>query len=206
MNKSTPINQLPSSIHNQAAFINESQRQIVTNAQNAVGNMNMPQNTQNNIDADDDAEIQDALNDVNAQLGLQASVSSPPPPPSLPKPPVYSPNIPSIPVENPSDVMFLQGAQYTMPPMQHASYSPQAPSPVPPMTLPTVSYMDYVVRFSNELKLALLVLLAVFAVHFIPFDSMIGKYFAIDKIPYHDILVKAFFTAVIVVTIKALVL
>ncbi len=59
--------------------------------------------------------------------------------------------------------------------------------------------------FAGELKLAGLIFAVVLIVHFIPFHQYIGKYFAIEKIPYHDILLRAMFAAFLVIIVKKLV-
>lgn len=200
MSKSTPINQLPGqAMPPQGNFINDSQRQMVSGAQAAIGAIGMPQNTQlgGAEFGDDDAEIQEALNDVNAQI-------------SSPGPQMNS--IPNIPIENPSDLMFMQGAQYQMPsPQQQQAPPPVAMQAPPAMAMPApaasvkpgqMSFNDYLTRFGDDLKLAGVIFLAIIAVHFVPFESLIGKYIALDKIPYHDILIRAFVVAALVVTVK----
>lgn len=222
MNKSTPINQLPGGFQ-QGSFINESQRQIVQNAQNAIGNISMPQNTQQQLDViqDDDAEIQEALNDVN----LQINGNAPPPThmqyqhqspdhiePMMPQMPSqmsqmpqmsqmsqphmqmqHMPQLPNVPIENAQDIMYMK----QMPVM------PQYPTQA---TEPTTGIKQILFRFADDLKLAGVVFLTVFAVHYIPIESYVGKYFAIEKIPYHDTLLRAAVAALIVVLIKNTVL
>ena len=207
MNKSTPLNQLPNNPMLQNSFVNEPQRQIVTNAQQAVGNMNMPQNTQMLPDGgDDDAEIQEALNDVNAQLMQQQQPQRPPQMMGAAthvqeseymaqQPPQYMP-MPNIPIENQAEMMFMQGAG----PSRYI----HAPSPVAPA--PSFTISDIMTRFADDVKLAVTIATVVAAVHFIPFDSIIGKYFAIENIPYHDIILRAVFAAIIVIVVKNLVL
>lgn len=230
MNKSTPINQLPINPMMQNSFVNEPQRQMVTNAQQAIGNHNMPQNTQVANDIDDDIEIKEALNDVNMQLQMQA-----PPPPQIPSTPQMSQHqmqemakmqnmMPNVPVENPEDVLFMQGAQYhddmnnnheRMMAAQYApSYAmgPQGPHPSlspsmapPPMPVQYFTLMDYVMRFADDLKLAVIVLGVVIAVHFVPFHTFIGKYISLNNIPYHDILIRGLVAAVVIVLLKNLI-
>lgn len=67
MSKSTPINQLPQNIIDDG-LINDQQRNIVNQAQNAIQNSVMPQNTSGNSDIinDDDATIQEVLNSIES--------------------------------------------------------------------------------------------------------------------------------------------
>lgn len=207
MNKSTPINHLPGNQMMQNTFINEPQRQMVTNAQQAVGNITPPQNTQNDA-GDDDAEIQEALNDVNAQLHQQKpQMQMAPPQPSPQDMAELMGNpyaVPNIPIENHADIAFLQGARYT--PQMHMQ--PPAPMMLPSPPAPTKDWggiSTVINKFAAEIKLALIVASVVAVVHFVPFTSIVEKYIAIDKIPYHDIILRALFAAVAVVTIKNLV-
>lgn len=206
MNKSTPLNQLPNNPMMQNTFVNDQQRQIVTNAQQAIGNINMPQNTQVQPDfGDDDAEIQEALNDVNAQLQPQPPPQrmQTPPPQMMQMPQEYNQEvlphqmIPNIPIENQSDLMFMQGARAMAHPQQMLAPAPQKKD--------WFNMSDFFERFADDVKLAVIIAIVVAAVHFIPFSSLIGKYIAVEKIPYHDIILRAVFAAVVIVAVKNLV-
>ena len=146
---------------------------------------------------DDDAEIQEALNDVAAQL---ASPSTNPPQ-----------KMPSN-----EEIMFMQAAnripqvplQPSPPQMQY--YMPPAtapPAPAPPQLPQAPDFFTSIrnlVYFSEDLKLMAIVFFVVFAVHFIPLESIVGKYIAIERIPYHDKLLRAIVIAVLVVVVKNL--
>ena len=143
---------------------------------------------------DDDAEIQEALNDVAAQL---ASSNPTPPQQKLP---------------SNEEIMFMQAAnripQQPAPPhMQY--YLPPAPAPPPPIP-PLPQTPDFftsirnLVYFSEDLKLMAIVFFVVFAVHFVPLEAIVGKYIAIERIPYHDKLLRAIVIAVLVVVVKNL--
>jgi hypothetical protein len=147
---------------------------------------------------DDDAEIQEALNDVAAQL---ASTSQPLPPQKQP---------------SNEEIMFMQAAnRIPQVPMQQPYYQMvqnSAPAPVLAPTPPLPQAPDFftsirnLVYFSEDLKLMAVVFFVVFAVHFIPLESIVGKYIAIERIPYHDKLLRAIVIAVLVVVVKNLVL
>jgi hypothetical protein len=163
-----------------------------------------PQPSANNVlpttpqNADDDAEIQEALNDVAAQLAASPSTQQMPAMPSM---------------HSTEDIMFMQAAN-RMPmyyPMGNGSVAP-APSPnqvVSPAVSPSLDYMSSIrnlVFFSDDLKLMAVIFFVVFAVHFMPLEAIIGKYIAIDKIPYHDKILNALAIAVLVIIVKNLVL
>lgn len=211
MNKSTPLNQLPAGPIGQNAFVNEQQRQIVTNAQAAINTLQMPQNTQQTYDVgnDEEAEIQEALNDVNVQLHRQ---NMPPPPPvmpqmhpqmqmqQMPSPQMHMQGMPNIPIENQSDMMFMHNMM-----------------PSPAMQQPAANGMPFdfgepagikqiIVRFADDLKLGLAIFAVIFALHFVPIETIVGKYFAIEKIPHHQILIRAVLAAIVVIIVKNIIL
>lgn len=147
---------------------------------------------------DDDAEIQEALNDVAAQLASP----SPNPPPKLPSNEEImfmqaANRIPQVPLQQPPP--HMQG--YYLPP----AAAPPAPAPPPlPQAPDFFTSIRNLVYFSEDLKLMAVVFFVVFAVHFIPLESIVGKYIAIEKIPYHDKLLRAIVIAVLVVVVKNL--
>lgn len=66
MSKSTPLTQLPAT-QQPHQFVNEQQKHMVTQAQQATQSFALPQNTQssNDVHVDDDATIQEVLNELN---------------------------------------------------------------------------------------------------------------------------------------------
>lgn len=235
MNKSTPINQIPA-IPNQQPFLNESQRQIVTGAQKAVGNMAIPQNTQSmEMANDEEMEIQEALNDINMQI------NGPPPAAPPPQPPMMQPAVsaaavnagmPQIrPPPTPEEEMYMRGAMYVPPNIQQQMQSQQhimQPQMVSnehftmqnqqamgapwqqqqqeEMPQQPATFNQILTKFADDVKLAILIVVVVILVHFIPFASFIGKYFAIEKIPYHNIIIIAFVSAVLIILLKNLII
>lgn len=214
MNKSTPISQLPAGNPN-PVFVNEQQRQFITQAQQAISNTNMPQNTQASSDIinDDDMVVQDILNQINSSHGEQTAER--------------------VPTENQINVnqLYMQQQQQippqympqpnmqpqnqTIPP--HFLYQMAAgsssgsnfPSPESminqPIPIGPLDYKTFMHYFADDLKLASLVFIATIIVHFIPLEKFIGRYIALDKIPYHEILFRAIMISIIVIIIKKLV-
>lgn len=90
--------------------------------------------------------------------------------------------------------------------VQNSAPAPSlAPSPPPlPQAPDFFSSIRNLVYFSEDLKLMAVVFFVVFAVHFIPLESIVGKYIAIERIPYHDKLLRAIVIAVLVVVVKNL--
>jgi len=219
MNKSTPLSQLPTAIQNQNAFVNDQQKQIITNAQQAINNINMPQNTQIPTDLvnDDDTTIQEVLNHINSghasqsnqaghagqagQTGHAGQVLSPPHQMSM------SPS-PPLPLEL-QNQMYMQ-SQIDQSMLQNILNQHQLMNPPPPsISTPTYHHDTigmFLHIFGDDMKLAVLVLSAFIVVHFLPLGNIIGKYIALDKIPYHDILLKALLATVVVILFKKMIL
>lgn len=151
--------------------------------------------------ADDDAEIQEALNDVAAQLAAST--------PQMPPAPQAQPSMPTK-----EEIMFMQAANRM--PVYYPMGGVAAPSPsIAPLMTPAhtpAQSPDYfttirnIIFFSDDLKLLAVIFFVVFAVHFMPLEAIIGKYIAIEKIPYHDKIINALAIAVLVIVVKNLVL
>jgi hypothetical protein len=202
MNKSTPISQLPSAASLSNTFVNDQQKHMVAQAQNAVNTMVMPQSTQvTDMNTDDDATIQEVLNQVQ----------------NMTQPQQQPMTMPSM------EHMMPQQMQHMMPPppqqMQH-NFDPSmfntlvasqmaGPAPPPMGASSYNSYMGnletFVTNFADDIKVAAIIFVVIVATHFVPFDKFIGKYIALEKIPYHDILVKALIAAVVAIFIKKVV-
>lgn len=212
MNKSTPIAQLPSNTLQNNNFINEQQRQFITQAQQAISNSPMPQNTQMSSDIanDDDIVVQDILNQINASSSNDQNSSSGQQDPSL--------NMNAI---NQQLMMQQLAAQQNMVQSsqmpQNMGYPPQAMYQMSQMGYggpmensivvqgnQPMDFKTYLFNFADDVKLAGVVFAVVILVHFIPLDKLISKYFAVDKIPYHDIILRAIMAALLVVIIKKL--
>jgi hypothetical protein len=210
MNKSTPINQLPSQNSSPNIFVNDQQRQIITQAQQAINNSTMPQNTQlsNEIINDDDLAIQDMLNNLNSQ-------------------PQDIQQIQQIQQLQQLQQQQLQQQQH-MQQQQHyqqqddylsrvaAMSHMMQPQLSQPQQLPQLSQTQQFFKsggltdqfaqlMSTELKIAGIVFIAVILVQLVPFTQYISKYIAVEKIPYHDILLKAMIATFIVIIIKKLI-
>lgn len=214
MNRSTPIQNLQANT-NPTTFVNDQQRQIVMQAQQAINNMQMPQNTQlnQNMDiADDDATIQEVLNQIQAgtstpqttnaglnatqQAQLQSQLQQFEVPqqqlqnvqlpnisyPSQPPQPAFAPN------------MVGNGANFfgQMPPQPSPYLDPESHNGI----LGTVGAV------AQDVKLAAFVFILFVVVQFIPIDKFLLRYFAFDKIPYYQIILKALLAFVAVIFLK----
>lgn len=203
MNKSTPLSQLPNSLP-QTSFVNEQQKQMVTNAQNAIQTMHLPQNTQvsSDISTDDDATIQEVLNQINmSSTNLAQQVQQQQAPPNIMQmqqqqqmqmPPMQPP-----PMNVPMDLSYVSQPNIDQLMMQMQ----QQPVQLPQKQSPSNSFELFINFFADDLKMALLVFVVVIVVHFVPLSSILNKYIAIDKIPYHDVILKALLAAVAVIVV-----
>lgn len=186
MQKSTPLSQLPST-------------QSVNITQDSSADALL---------ADDDNTIQEVLNQINMQ-GMesmsqqQQPTYAPPPPPMQQQPTLPQPQMTSMASATANYPYIDQPTSQQLPP-QIDLMSAYKSSPYPGQqdmnpSLSNNNTIDMFVRmFASDAKLAILVFGAVVAVHFIPASTIIGNYIAIDKIPYHDIIIKALLCVVIV--------
>lgn len=205
MNKSTPIAQLPNNIPTQNQnFVNEQQRQYITQAQQAIGNSPMPQNTQLSADVvnDDDIVVQDILNQIHASSGTeQGNIQNPESSMNHLNHQMMMQHIASQNMPQNLPPGFGQGQQPMYPMSQLGAYGN-------PYEIATSSgsldYKSYIVHFADDIKLATIVFLITIVVHFIPADKFIGRYFAIDNVPYNDIILRAILAALFVILIKKL--
>lgn len=197
MNKSTPISQLPSTLP-QPSFVSDQQKQMITNAQAAIQTMNLPQNTQtsNDIVNDDDPTIQELLNQLNQGNAQQ---------PATQQAPVQFPQMPSqvYPMlQNDFNEQFLLQQQ------QNILQQQQPINPILPGVTPqsmTTTFDFFFNFFADDIKIALIVFAVVVSIHFIPVSGILSKYIAIDKVPYHDVILKGLLAACLVIITKKVV-
>lgn len=199
MNKSTPISQLPN-LNSQGSFINDQQRQMITQAQAAIQSSTLPQNTQLSSDIvnDDDPTIQEVLSQFN---GGKAEVP-------------ITPNLNYVQQNHLQQQQMLaqmqaqQQAQQnyieTMNPMQ---INPMQMNQIIPSggSISTEVLSSYMLQITDDLKLVALVFVIYIIVNFIPLEGFISRYIAIEKIPYNGIIIKAFFAAIIFMFLKKLI-
>ncbi len=217
MNKSTPLAQLPNNNNMQnQTFMTEQQRQYISQAQNAISSSQMPQNTQisTDISNDDDIVVQDILNQINASTE-PSSINT------AGANTINSSAINAGNAEKQQQIMMQQIAaqqqhQQQLLAQQNAAQQAHAirmaaqdyvsSGKISPYDniLPSSSFefKDYLLLFTDDLKLASIVFISVILVHFIPLDKIIGKYFAIDRVPYHEILLRATMAAILIIIIK----
>lgn len=212
MNKSTPLSQLPSG--NSPSFVSDQQRQYITQAQQAIGNSPIPQNTQISSDIinDDDAVVQDILNQINA------STSATPP---------QTTNVQQQQMQQhqqalqQQEIQAMIAAQQQQQQQQHAAQQQMmqqqllmqqmaGPSITPQIGFNPIAsdapkdYRSLIMSFTDDIKLAGLVFVTVLLVHFIPANQFLGKYIAIEKIPYHNVILRAIMVTLIVIIVKKL--
>lgn len=205
MNKSTPIAQLPT-MNQQGSFINDQQRQMITNAQAAIQQSTMPQNTQLSSDIinDDDPAIQEVLSQFNGG-------------PSSKQEQMQMQNMGGMVQQNHMQqqqmLAQLQAQQNYMENMAQMNQviPPQMMAQMPQIVpgssaISTEVLKNYMVDISDDLTLTGLVLGLFVVVHFIPIENIITRYISLDKIPYHSIIIKAIFAAILFFFIKKLII
>lgn len=196
MSKSTPINQLPSQMGPQNTFVNDQQRQMITQAQQAIGNSQMPQNTTlpNDILNEDDSVIQDMLNNLNANQQQQQDLQHQ----------EEFLRMAALNHMNINQVMQQPQQQYMPPPSQQYFMPPMTPAAAPTQQLNM--QQKFMSLMTSEFKLAGLVFAVVIIVQFVPFHRYLSKYIAIEKIPYHDIILRGILAALAVIIAKKLIM
>jgi hypothetical protein len=164
---------------------------MITQAQQAISTSQMPQNTQlaPEIMNEDDAAIQDMLNNLNTGVIQEPQQI-----------PVHTQDelIQRLSANNVNVNTLMNG--YGLP----QTYSMPQQQQFVPVT-PSFSAKTLTNLLQSEFKLVGLVFLVVIVVQFIPFHKYVGRYFSIDKIPYHDVILRAIVAALIVVIGKKLV-
>jgi hypothetical protein len=226
MNKSTPLAQLPNTNTNtmqNQTFVTEQQRQYISQAQNAISNSHMPQNTQLSADIinDDDVVVQDILNQINAstdnsQQQVHQSGNEPTPQQiqqmnqqimmqQMAAQQQHQQNMMAAQQQN-GNGMFIpqQSQQQAMLLAQLNSMGGGNPYENIIQNSHPTEFKDYLLLFADDLKLASLVFIVVILVHFVPLDKFLSRYFAIDKIPYHEVLLRAIMAALFIIIIKKL--
>lgn len=196
MSKSTPINQLPSQMGTQNTFVNDQQRQMITQAQQAIGNSQMPQNTTlpNDILNEDDSVIQDMLNNLNANQQQQQDLQQQ----------EEFLRMAALNHMNINQVMQQPQQQYMPPPSQQYFMPPMTPAVAPSQQLNM--QQKFMSLMTSEFKLAGLVFAVVIIVQFVPFHRYLSKYIAIEKIPYHDIILRGILAALAVIIAKKMIM
>lgn len=188
MSKSTPINQLPNP--NIKAF--------------AEPPATLP--PIGDPGAEDDATIQEVLNQINGSGNGLGSGS----------------NEHAMPRRESHGDSALNGLSYADLQQQLAFYNQQMqplaqaqavaaggamPATAPPVGGGIASSLDQFLRlFAEDIKLAGLVFAVVLVVRFVPVVSVLSRYIAVHKIPYHELIVQALLAALLVVTIRHFVL
>jgi hypothetical protein len=203
MSKSTPITQLPNT-GGQNNFINEQQRQIVMHAQNSINAIPMPQNTQTSVDIanDDDATIQEVLNQIHSTGGMEQmenQARQPTMPPQIMTHQVLPQMMPQPVVQSQPQPMYDQFSQ-----MQYTGqYPPQPMQVLDPLQNQTEgSMLGFVGVIAEDVKFSAFIFILFIVVHFIPIDKFLMRYFALDKIPYYDIILKALVAFVAVILFR----
>jgi hypothetical protein len=208
MNRSTPINNLQ-----QGSFVNDQQRQIVMQAQQAITNMQLPQNTQLtpvsqpnfDISNEDDAAIQEVLNQIQGTTSSHANNGD-----QTSNTQVHTPQMTSIPTM-PSQPIPYQNSIQNQQSDQNIPYLGQFPPQPQQYMDPSMfsnrlaeqnSMLNSITAVAQDVKLATFVFILFIIVQLVPADKFLIRYIAIDKIPYYHVIVKALIAFVAVIVFK----
>lgn len=227
--RSTPINQLPNQ-NTQNVFVNDQQRNMVIQAQNAISQLQLPQNTQQTLEHDeDDNTIQEVLNQIQStntqdaqyqqqiqQMQQIQQLQQMQQMQQLQKESIQAPQLPPQIMSQNSNLQTPQLQQFIQLPQQ-------VPTPVydnlggvsqlPPQPQVIHDPLDHVseggvfaiiTSITEDVKFAAFIFLLFVIVHFIPIDKFLMRYFAIDKIPYYDVLLKGLVAFVVVIVFRKL--
>jgi uncharacterized membrane protein len=180
-------------------FITDQQKNMVANQQAAVGTMSLPQNTQgNDMLAEDESTIQEVLNSINASQTMQPSNQLPQQ--QQVQQPQFQNTIPqSQPTMDQIDALMMQNMMQNI---NSNNFGMPSAVPLANFQNSSNSVEMFVNMFADDIKLAVMVGVVFIAVNFVPITSFLGKYVNIEKIPYHDIILKAVLAAVVVIAIK----
>jgi len=169
-------------------FVNDAQRQMITNAQQAVQNYQMPQPSENALLMEDDATVNEALsmfagNDSQLQSQQQQPQQT------------FNANPQSM-----TQMPATGAAPMPMPmpmPMQQQQFQEFHPEPYMHVHEPVskAHYLMYIL--DKDFKYAILMAILYVIVSFTPVHTMIGQYIAIDRIPFATIVTKAMLMSVL---------
>lgn len=212
--RSTPINQIiPQQGSQNNNFINDQQRQIVMNAQNAINAMQLPQNTQQSVDIsslDDDQTIQDVLNQIHTENGNnvqnEQQVKLPVMPPQLLTTHITPQMMPTPVVQATPQIHGQQQMDYQQFNNQYGS-SPTFPQQMyvdPLQNQDESSIFNIISSLAEDLKIAGMIFILFVVIHFLPVDKIFMKYFALDRIPYYDVILKALVAFIVVIVFRKL--
>lgn len=189
---STPISQIAGGGQpGQHQFVNDAQRQMITSAQAAVQNYQMPQLSENAMLHEDDALVNDVLSQYNHGNDPSPTViQAPAPQYQAPQPPQIAPQ-PML--ANPSQGMYYPDD----------SYDPA--NVMKEMMQDAASASPVAFIFERDFKLAVIAAVACLILSAFPVDSWVYKYVpAIHKIPYAFALVRAVLTGIAVFLVAKL--
>lgn len=66
----------------------------------------------------------------------------------------------------------------------------------------THSFTSFFKSIAEDIKFGAFVFVLFIAVHFVPVDKLLTRYFALEKIPHYDIVLKALVAFVVVVILR----
>lgn len=199
MSKSTPVNQLPAFSSQQPSsalpsFVNDQQKHMVQQAQQASQTFQVPQNSNDVITPDDDNAIQDMLQSISATTSAmqqQEQISGVSSVPDVQLADVYhQTNLgfqqQQMPMQQQYDnpMMFMQGGADQNEQFNGAQDQQQIVANV------GGSFAGGLLQWNTETKAALLACALFIGLSIAPIEQVIFKYVALYHIPYSTVLIK----------------
>lgn len=175
MSKSTPITQLPMGNEAASMFVNDQQRQMVQQAQNAQQGFAQPQSSQMSSDVaeDDDAMLKEVFNSINGEAAKRQSNPGYNLEQPLPAPP--SARVPEM----------LPYPNYYLPAPQNAVTNAYS-------ILPSIADAQQVLTTAG----------VIFGISMLPVAVFLSKYLPLDRIPNGELALKALLAAVVLMVIR----
>lgn len=181
MSKSTPLSQLPMTSDAASMFVNDQQRNIVQQAQQAQQTFSVPQSSQQtssqimpDVSADDDMMLQEMFKT------LQQPGEMPPPQ----QVPAQSPPAPATSLHVPPAYDTMHTDQY-----YHMPAASQQGG---------LAWLTSFLPSMDDAQRILVVAAVIFAVGLVPFVSLAAKYVPVDKLPHADLLFKAIVASIVI--------
>ena len=207
MSKSTPISQLPAMSPSPQFNITDQQKNMINDAQFAIQNSSMPQNTSSSTDIinDSDVAIREVLNSIREETEDPAA--------TRPQPQLQPQHVTE---KSNEDVLI---ARQVLQQLNNQKANQAAANPIANQQALIDALMmnnspiadsfnikNMILSCADDIKLACIVFVSVFLAHFLPVHKLLEKYVDMTRIPHSKVVLRATVAAAIVVVTKKFVI